>query len=399
MKILYFYQYFCTPKGSWSTRVYEMTKRWVAEGHEVTVVTSLYDKSDLKPSGFITHLTIEGIHVILINVKLSNKHGFLYRLYTFIVYLIMACFYALTRRFEVVICSSGPLTVGIPGLCAKWLRRKPLVLEVRDLWPEGAIQLKILKNRFLIWFSRRLERTLYHYADLIVALSPGQMNWIKDHYRVDNIISVPNASDNALVEAVNGDELHIPEQLKLKPWVIYAGTLGLIDDCQQILEMRKVLIGRNIHDIHVLFIGDGNEAHILKQRVQQEAISGVHFLGLKPKREVMRWLLEGLCMIFTVKDVPFLATASPNKLFDAFAAGLPTIQVTDGWIKNLFDQEQCGLNVPINDANAMADAVVLLSQNEELRQKLSSNAKRLAKFNYDRDILSGKMIEAVKKIV
>ena len=61
MKIIFFYQYFGTPNGGWSTRVYELTRRWVKEGHKVTVVTAPYEKSDIKADGFISHQTIEGI--------------------------------------------------------------------------------------------------------------------------------------------------------------------------------------------------------------------------------------------------------------------------------------------------------------------------------------------------
>ena len=78
-KVLIFYQYYCTPKGSWGTRYYEFTRRWAAAGHDVTVVTSIYDKSDLVPRGFVTRFDIEGVRVIAMNLVLSNKHGVLRR--------------------------------------------------------------------------------------------------------------------------------------------------------------------------------------------------------------------------------------------------------------------------------------------------------------------------------
>ena len=82
MTILYLYQYFGTPKGGWSTRVYEMTRRWVEEGHKVIVVTTLYDKSDLKARGFISKQVVDGIEVFVLNLELSNKHSLPYRVFT-----------------------------------------------------------------------------------------------------------------------------------------------------------------------------------------------------------------------------------------------------------------------------------------------------------------------------
>jgi len=115
MKIVYFYQYFSTPKGSWGTRVYEFAKEWVKEGHEVTVVTSVYSKSDIKAEKLIEDQYFEGIHVKIINVTIDNKQPFLKRIWSFIQYSLLSSYYALTLPADIVIASSGPITVGLPG--------------------------------------------------------------------------------------------------------------------------------------------------------------------------------------------------------------------------------------------------------------------------------------------
>ena len=76
MKIVYFYQYFGTPKGSWSTRVYEMCKRWAEKGYDVTVVTSPYYKSDVKVNKFISRNSIDNIKLIVINAEDSKQENF-----------------------------------------------------------------------------------------------------------------------------------------------------------------------------------------------------------------------------------------------------------------------------------------------------------------------------------
>jgi hypothetical protein len=137
-RVLVFYQYYSTPRGAWGTRYYEFSRRWVAAGHAVTIVSSIYDKSDLEPTGFVTHRTIAGAQVIAINLRLSNKHGMAHRIWTFIAYSLLSSWYALTLPADVVVASSGPISIGVPGLIARWIRGKPLIFEVRDLWPEGA---------------------------------------------------------------------------------------------------------------------------------------------------------------------------------------------------------------------------------------------------------------------
>jgi glycosyltransferase involved in cell wall biosynthesis len=394
MKILYFYQYFTTPKGSWSTRVYEFARRWVKEGDSVTVVTSVYDKSDLKPSGFLSRFDIEGIDVRVINVRLSNKHGVLFRLWTFVAYALVACWYALTRPADVVVASSGPITVGLPGLLARYVRRRPLVFEVRDLWPEGAVQLGVLRHPLVIALARFMERRCYRAASRVVALSDGMADWIRTQHGCLNVDVVPNASDNELFgnPKMNGP---LPTWTQGKKLVLYTGTIGLMDDCRQIVQLAERLQARGLNDIAVVLLGDGKERAELEAAAQQAGLKNIHFLGLVTKKEVASWLRRASCALLAFRAVPCLDTVSPNKMFDAFAAGIPVVQATQGWIKRLLEREQCGLTAPSGDADALAEAVRRVAQEEGLRAKLAANAQRVARELFDRAVLASKMRQAL----
>ena len=390
MRIVYFYQYFTVPNGSYSTRVYEFTRRWVKAGDSVIVVSSTYDKSGIKPEKLISRLDFEGVDVRIINIRLSNKHGKAFRLFTFAAYAIWSVWYALTLPADVVVASSGPLTVGLPGLVAHHIRRVPLVFEVRDLWPEGAIQLGILRNKLAIRLARFFERACYSSASKVVALSEGMAKWIRQQYGFDHIEVVPNASDNELVDSLD-KAFKLPDWASGNKLVLYTGTIGLIDDCAQILQVAKVTQDRNIDYLEFVIIGDGKERAHLENLAAEMNLKHVHFLGLKPKVEVMRWLQAACCSLFTVKDVPFLATASPNKVFDAFAAGAPVVQASQGWIKELLEREACGITVPVNDPVAMADAVLDLANNREMQKRMSANAISTARKQFDRSLLANKM--------
>jgi glycosyltransferase involved in cell wall biosynthesis len=390
MRILYFYQYFTTPAGAYSTRAYEFASRWVKAGDLVTVVTSVYDRSDIKPTGFLSTLNVDGIEVVVINVRLSNKHGFSHRLLTFAVYAVIACWYALFHPADVVISSSGPLTVAFPALVAHYLRRRPFVFEVRDLWPEGSIQLGILRNRFAIFMARLLARTCYRAAARVVCLSEGMEQWIRKSDNVTDAEVVPNASDNRPFSG-NEDHGELPAWAVSKSLVVYAGALGLIDDCGQLLDMALVLQQRGVGDVEVVIVGDGKERGVLERRARELELDRVHFLGLMPKDGVIMWLRAARCALFVCKNIPFLATASPNKLFDAFAAGVPVVQTTQGWIKELLEREQCGITVPAEDPGALASAVLRVARDSELRAKLAKNASRVARELFDRDLLAARM--------
>ena len=90
-------------------------------------------------------------------------------------------------------------------------------------------------------------------------------------------------------------------------------------------------------------------------------MNNVHFAGVIHKKQVRDYLSHAIASLITFKPVEILNTSSPNKLCDALAAGVPVIQTTKGWIKDLVDNEKIGINVSPNDPDQMADAMVSLS--------------------------------------
>jgi glycosyltransferase involved in cell wall biosynthesis len=397
MKILFFNQYFATPKGSYGTRAYEFAKRWVAAGHQVSVITSVYERSDIEASGFLTRLTVEGVDVRVLNIRQANRHGFILRVMTFLMYAFVATWFALTEKADVVLCSSGPITVGIPGLAARWVRRLPMVFEVRDLWPEGAIQLGILQNRTMVRLARWFEALCYRSASLVVALSPDQAAHIQT--RIEDLIceTVPNAADNEFADTLpEGDPL--PSWAVGKHLAIYGGAIGLINDCGQFLRLGEELRARGRDDITIVILGEGSERPRLERESEEKSLTNIRFLGPRPRTEVFQWLKRADLSLFTVKNVPFLDSASPNKVFDAFAVGIPMVQTTQGWLKELFEEEACGFTVPIGDTAEMADAVEALVGSSELRHRMGANAKRLAREQFGRSILASTLLAHMKTV-
>lgn len=397
MKVLYFYQYFTTPKGSWSTRAYEFARRWAAAGDEVTVVTSVYYKSDLQPEGFVTERVVDGVRVKILNIAVSNQQPLWQQAWTFVQYAVMSAWYALTEKADVILASSGPITVAIPALVARYLRRLPFVFEVRDLWPEGAIQLGLLRNRMLIGLLRALERFCYRSARVVVALSPGMAEWIRQRYGFEHLEVVTNASDCELAERAARDGFELPEWARGKKLVVYAGSLGRMYGCSQLLGIAQECAANGGAEIALVVIGAGAEEARLRSEAEARGIRNIHFLGRQTREMVFAWLDQALCALSVFEGAPVLETSSPNKLFDALAAGVPLVQDTQGWMKELLEREQCGITVPRGDTRAMAEAVVRLANDEALRRRLAENARRLGMERFERGLLAAKMREILHR--
>ena len=391
MNILIFYQYFGTPKGSWSTRIYEFARRWVKKGHQVTVVTSPYEKSDIKVERFITKSEIEGINLIIINSPDSNRKSTIKRAVNAVRFAFMSIWYALTYRYDVVLASSGPITVGIPALAARWFRRKKMVFEVRDLWPQGAVELGIMRNRLIIRLAFWFEKLCYRNASLVIACSKGMITSITDRFPDVPISEVSNASDLELFRAVNTiTDRNNSDNIK---YFIYAGSLGFMDDCIQFVR-AAMLIDRT--DIRFVIIGEGSERRYLESFSKKNKC--IMFLGLIPKEEVVQWYGKAWASLMTFKDYPVLQTNSPNKLFDSLAAGVPVIQNTQGWIKDLIEKNQCGVTVLQNNPERFAEAIICLADNTLERNRLGRNALLTAQTEFNRDILADKYINAIEAL-
>jgi glycosyltransferase involved in cell wall biosynthesis len=394
MKILIFYQYFGTPKGGWSTRYYEFTRRWVNSGHEVTVVTSPYYKSDIKPQGFISKQQIEGVNLIVINSPDSNKDSFLKRALFAARFSLIAIYYSWTIPADCVISSSGPITTAIPGIFAKVFRNRKFVFEVRDLWPRGGIELGKLSNPLMQRVALSFEKFIYKKSDLIVACSPGMEEGVHKVCPNAKTLVISNSSDLQLFGSV---EREINDKnSKSFPIFIYAGSLGLMDECSQILRGFKALKRR---DFNFFFIGDGTEKEELVKLVEEYNLQEqVKFLGLIPKTEVVKWFAHATASFVTFKDIPVLHTNSPNKLFDSFAAGVPVIQSTKGWIADLVNNYHCGFNVDPNHPVSFADAMEQFLENPDLAIEMGKNARKLAELKFDRSVLSDKFLESIKSL-
>lgn len=386
MRIVILYQYFGTPGGSWSTRCYELARRWVAQGDEVTVITSPYDKSDIQPKGYVHRTEIEGIRLIVIDSGDSNRFPLLKRMFRAVAFALTASYHAMTIPSDMIIASSGPITIGIPALIARWTRGRRFVFEVRDLWPQGAIENGLIRGRWMKQLSYGFEALCYRNATMVVAASVGMERSIRSRHPSTRTIVIPNASDLGLFG--NAPDMEYPSfVIPDRKVLLYTGSLGLMDAVGDAIEGFSRL--DDLRDLHFVIIGDGAERSMLEKRVRELGLQDrVHFIGLIPKRLVAGWYRIALASLVVFKDFPVWSTVSPNKMFDSFAAGVPIIQNTTGWIRELVDSEACGMNAVPGDPESMADCIRKIAMDNELHGQLSRNARRLAETDFNRDTLS-----------
>lgn len=397
MKILIFYQYFTTPKGSWGTRIYEFSKEWVKQGHEVTIVTSIYSKSDLKASKFIETQIIEGIKVKVLNIKIDNKQPITKRIFSFILYSIISTWYALTLKSDVAIASSGPITVGIPGLISKIFTKKKLVYEVRDLWPEVPIALGIIQNTLIKKIAFYFEKKLYANASLVVGLSPGIRDHIKDNFNHKNVISVTNSANLNLF----GEKKYLPNNNLLNKndfYGIYTGNIGKINNSFWLVNAARNLKKKNIKNIKIVLIGDGQLKSEITSIIKKEKLSNLIHFDLMPKERLVPFIQNANVSFVPLSPNPILDTSSPNKFFESLAAGVPVIQTTKGWIKDYIEINNVGFNLDGGNSESLSELLIKLKNNPEILDEMKQNSKKCSVRDFDQIELSDLYLSSLLKL-
>lgn len=402
MNVLYFCQHFSTPAGSTGQRAYEMARSLLRRGHEVTLICGSYQ-------GAISGLTIpflngmrrgkvDGIDVIEFDLAYSNQDGFLKRSFTFLKFVFLSTRFIFTLQYDLVFATSTPLTVGIPGIFARWFYRKPFVFEVRDLWPELPKAMGVIKNPVILWCLSVLEGLTYRSAVRMIGLSPGMVNGIGNRgIARDRIAMIPNGCDLDLFQNIQSiarpEGVHQDDLL-----VIYTGTHGVANGLDAILDAAGVLKRRGRTDIKLILVGQGKLKASLQERAKQEGLDCVIFLDPMSKAALASLMgTADLGMQLLINVPAFYEGTSPNKFFDYLAAGLPILNNYPGWLAEKIIQHECGFVVPPNDPSAFADALEKAALNQEHLKVMGKNAKQLALDEFDRTSLAHQWVDVLEQ--
>jgi len=403
VRLLYFHQHFATPQGSSGTRSYEFARALIARGYQVTVVCGAHQLSGVElpyddSRGWRRGL-VDGIDVISLPLAYSNRDSLFRRGWTFLRFALRSVRLALTLDCDLVFATSTPITAVIPGLAAKWLRGKPFVFEVRDLWPELPRALG-LRNPFLLGGMSLLELLGYRSADACVGLSPGIVEGIRS--RADErlpVAMIPNGSDLEVFHPSKRSQLTLPGIGPDDFVAGFTGAHGIANGLDALLDVATELKRRGDHRVKLAFIGDGKEKERLAAKATELGLTNCLFFPPVPKTELGAITASLDCGLMVLKDIPaFYRGTSPNKFFDYIAAGIPVVNNYPGWLAGLITEHRCGLVVPPGNASAFADALQRLAADPAERRAMGAAARALAEKEFARPLLADRFIATLEAI-
>jgi glycosyltransferase involved in cell wall biosynthesis len=397
MHILLIHQAFAALDEPGGTRHAEFARYLAARGHQVTVIAS--------PVSYLTGARLDlrassqdlggekdtRVRVIRVAVYGAHHKSFLHRFIAFSSFMVSSFFAGLrVRKVDLVWGTSPPMLQGITAWALARLKGARFLFEVRDLWPDFAVAVGVLKNPLLIRAALWLERFLYRRADRVIVNSPAYVDHVKGR-GAGRVSLAPNGADPDMFDPGDRGEPFRRRNLLADKFVAtYAGAHGMSNDLGLVLEAASLL--RDMPEVMLILVGDGKEKPVLEERAAAMGLANVRFLPPVRKREMGATLAGADACIAILKPLEEYKTTYPNKVFDYMAAGRPIVLAIDGVIRQVVEAAGCGVFARPGDAPALAAAIRTLAADREHSRQMGLAGRRYLEEHFSREAIAGQLM-------
>ncbi|MBI2883511.1 MAG: glycosyltransferase family 4 protein [Candidatus Methylomirabilis oxyfera] len=400
MRVLVLTYFYAPEVGAPALRMQAITKAFVRRGWSVDIITGMpqYPLGHTFPNyrRRLWHQeSFFGARVYRVLTYSTQGLG-IYRLASYLSHDIgMAALGTLLRRsWDVIFVESPPLLVGLPGLWLSALTGARLALDITDLWPDSARELKLIANPSVLRWGEKLEQALYRRAWRITCATRGIARRLRDEK------GVPGEKIDVLLNGVDPQVFSpgLPQQqwteklgLNGRRIFTYAGVHSHAQGLRVILDTARLLQGER--DIAFLLIGDGPTKSELVAIVKKERLDNVRFLPAMPVEEAARVLAVSYGSIVPLRNVPLMRDAVPSKMITALSAGAPVIFSGEGEAAELLRTHACGLVVEPENPGELARAIRWLNTHPDERDVLVRNGLNLVRQKYQWDKITDRWLE------
>ena len=402
MHILFLSHYFPPEVNAPASRTYENARRWVRDGHQVTVLTCVPNH----PHGVVypgyqnrwcQWENVDGINVLRVITYLGPNKGFVRRIVNYLSYFFSASFFcSKVKNVDVVVSTSPQFFCGLAGFFVSRRLRVKWVLEIRDLWPESIVAVGALRQQQIIRILESIETFMYRQANHIVTVTNSFLQHITARgIDAGKLTVITNGADlESFKPQPRDNEVTVKYGLRDKFVASFIGTHGMAHGLSTVLRAADRL--RKDQRIVFLLVGDGAEKENLERQAREMRLDNVVMIGQQPKKMMPLFLAASdVCLVLLRRDDLF-KTVIPSKIFEAMAMARPIIMGVEGESWEIVKQADCGLAIePENDLE-LTEAVVKLADNPKLVEKLGNNGRRFVAENYDRGKLAEMYLDVLK---
>ena len=410
MKILYISQYFPPEMGAPAARAVELSRHWVAAGHEVTVLTGFPNHpTGVVPREYrdkfrrlVVHEQTDGIHVVrswLLPFPNRKAHERILNYGSF-------CISAATTgiflsRPDVVIATSPQLLVGLSGWCVAGWKSVPFVFEVRDLWPESLTAVGMGDgNSLLHRCLARIAGFLYQRSDRVVVVTAAFEDYLVEHWRVprEKISVVENGVETQLFAPDPATDMKRQLGAAGKFVVSYIGTIGMAHGLDTIIE-TAIQLQRSNPEIVFFILGEGTEKASIIARARECGLENVRFVDQQPRKLIPAYICASDVCLVLLKKADLFKTVLPTKMLEFMSCARPVILGVDGQARAILEEARGGLVIEPENSDALVSAIRLLAANPEMAAQLGRNGREYVVRNFSRRETAEKYIRVLEELL
>lgn len=333
MKIVVLTQNYVPDLAASSFRMKALAEELQRRGHEVAVITGTpnrYSSFDLSRD------KINGTEKEeIVRIKRPTQSGsVLHRSLGDLVFLFKSLWVSrpYVRSCDAVVATTPHLWIGLIGAVSAWLHRKPLILDVRDLWPDVMIELDIIReNSVLFWLLKKIERFIYRSAREITYNSPAfASHIIKEGGKTTACIT--NGIDDEYFQTL---QTLGPNPVLHNPYTVtYAGNIGMAQDLEPLVKAAACFEGR----LHFRLIGDGSDRIRIQRLIQRKKVRNIEIIPPVERTGLLGYYLETDAFFVHLKPIPMFEKTIPSKVFEYVATGKPVVWGLHGTASGVMEE-------------------------------------------------------------
>ena len=402
MKILFLTDNFPPESNAPATRTYEHCSKWVSLGYDVTVITCFPNFPTGKVyDGYKNKLYAKeetnGIKVIRVWSFITSNQGFVRRILDFSSFAFSSFIYGLFVKTDIIVATSPQFFTAISARYLSIFKNKPLVMEIRDLWPNSIAAVgSMSKNSLAFKALKVIETRLYVSVKKLVVVTDSFKNYLISDHNIDSK-KIGVFKNGIILDTVknyfSNNTIKLKHDLDLDNKIIisYIGTHGLAHALTFVLKATQRVENPNIH---FLFIGDGAQKNRLVEYSKSLKKKNFSFLDSVPKNQILEYVYISDYSLVNLKKSEEFLNVIPSKIFENIALYKPILLGVEGESKELIESNDVGVSFEPENTESFLNAIDQI-QNINFERFKKNCDKMIANFN--RDEIAKNMIDFILK--
>ena len=296
-------------------------------------------------------------------------------------------------KFDIILVyGPSPVTVALPAVWMRWLKRTPVLFWVQDLWPESLSATGAVRSPWVLGLVGKLVAFIYRRCDRILVQSQGFVGRIAalsaDTARIRYFPNWAEALYQPRAPDQNASEVReMPQGFR----IVFAGNLGTAQSFETILAAAEQL--RDHREIYWVILGDGHMKDWIQRQVAERGLSGqISLLGQRPMHQMPNYFSLADALLVTLRRDPIFALTVPSKVQSYLACGRPIVAALDGEGAAVIEQSGAGLVCGAEDSAALAaNVLALYRMPRSAREAMGTRGRRYYENTFERGRLLGQL--------